>query len=49
LAVLIFLFSAMDTFRLPAQANESCEGFIGVDEKCVIFIKKIRQPEADES
>jgi hypothetical protein len=35
------IFSGMDTFRRPAQADESCEGFIGADGICVIFIKKL--------
>jgi hypothetical protein len=38
---IIFLFSGMDTFCRPAQTDESCEGFIGADKKCVIFIGKL--------
>jgi hypothetical protein len=37
----VIFFYGMDTFRRPAQANESCEGFIGADEKCVIFVGKL--------
>jgi hypothetical protein len=38
---IIFLFSyGMDTFRRPAHADKSCEGFIGANEKCVIFVGK---------
>jgi hypothetical protein len=37
----VIFFYGMDTFRQPAQANESCEGFIGADEKCVIFVGKL--------
>jgi hypothetical protein len=36
-----FFVSGMDTFRRPAQANESCEGFVGADGRCVIFVKKL--------
>jgi hypothetical protein len=38
---IIFLFSyGMDTFRRPAHADKSCEGFIGANGKCVIFVGK---------
>jgi hypothetical protein len=45
----VIFFSKMDTFRQSAQADESCECFIGADEKCVIFIENFRWPEADGS
>jgi hypothetical protein len=49
LAVVIFLFSGMDTFRRPAQADESCEGFVGTDENVLFLSENFCRPEADGS
>jgi hypothetical protein len=35
------VFARMDTFHRRAQADESCEGFVNIDKKCVIFIEKL--------